>query len=107
MPRKNYTVSEIVLCTYIALYESALISEKKIAKIGNRSERSVAMKIQNIAAMLDDNKIPRNSKISALTGLTTGESGRETDWPTVQFWVTQGKEKHWSKCKIIVGQLLA
>lgn len=103
MPRKNYTEEEVVLCTYIALYEGALLSEKRIARIGGRSEGSVIMKVQNIAAMLDDKGIPRNPKVSALSGLPAGDSGRETDWPTVQSMVDLGKAEHWLKCKSILA----
>lgn len=91
MSRNNYTENEVILCTYIALYEGALLSEKKIANFGGRSEGSVKMKVQNIAAMLDDKDIPRNSSVSALAGLPAGESGRETDWPLVQGLVTLSK----------------
>jgi hypothetical protein len=104
MARKKYTENEVVLCAFIALYEGALISEKKISKIGGRSEGSVVMKVQNIAALLDDKNIPRSPTISALTGLPAGESGRETDWSIVQSMVGLGKAEHWSICKSIIAQ---
>jgi len=104
MSRNIYTEDEVILCTYIALYEGALLSEKKISSIGKRSEGSVKMKVQNIAAMLDDKKISRNPKISPLAGLPAGESGRETDWPTVQKMLGLGKKDHWSKCKEIIAK---
>ena len=103
MSRNAYTEDEVILCAYIALYEGALLSEKKIAGIGKRSEGSVKMKVQNIAAMLDDKKISRNTNVSALAGLPSGESGRETDWPLVQGLVDLGKKDHWSKCKAIIA----
>jgi hypothetical protein len=103
MSRNAYTVDEVVICAYIALYEGALLSEKKIAGIGKRSEGSIKMKVQNIAAMLDDKKVSRNAKVSALAGLPSGESGRETDWPSVQGLVALGKKEHWSKCKEIIA----
>jgi hypothetical protein len=79
MSRSAYTEDEVILCAYIALCEGALLSETKIAGIGKRSEGSVKMKVQNIAAMLDDKAISRNAKVSALAGLPARESGRETD----------------------------
>ena len=103
MSRNAYTEDEVILCAYIALYEGALLSEKKIAGIGERSEGSVKMKVQNIAAMLDDKGIARNTKVSALAGLPAGESGRETDWPLVKDLVNLGKKDHWAKCKEVIA----
>ncbi len=104
MSRNIYTEDEIILCAYIALYEGALLSEKKISNIGNRSEGSVKMKVQNIAAMLDDKNVSRNPSVSALAGLPSGESGRETDWLVVESLVNIGKKEHWVQCKNILAK---
>jgi|TARA_R110001592_G_scaffold325236_1_gene605087 hypothetical protein len=101
--RLLYTENEIILCTYIALYGKGLLVEKKIASYGKRPENSVIMKIQNIAAMLDDKGIERCSEISPLSGKTTGESGRETDWPIVEKLVAYKKKELWQKCKEILA----
>lgn len=103
MPKNYYTEQEVVLCAYIALYGSGLLSEKKIANFGTRSEGSVKMKVQNIAAMLDDKGISRCADIKALSGMPPGESGRETDWPIVKKVVVSGKAEHWAQCKSILS----
>ena len=105
MTRKSYTEDEVVLCSYIALYDGALLSERKISGIEKRSEGSVKMKVQNIVAMLDDKGVPRNRKVSALAGLPAGESGRETDWDLVSEMIKIGKNDHWAKCKEIIARV--
>lgn len=104
MSRNIYTEDEVILCAYIALYEGALLSEKKISSIGNRSEGSVKMKVQNITAMLNDKKISRNPSVAPLAGLPAGETGRETDWEIVKVLVNLGKKDHWAKCKEIIAK---
>jgi hypothetical protein len=99
---KPYTKNEIILCTHIALYDRGLLREKRIARYGDRSVDSVIMKVLNIAAMLDENGISRNSKVSPLTGKKTGERGRETDWPLVQELVQLEEKELWQKCKTIL-----
>lgn len=103
MSRKPYTVDEVVLCTYIAMYGAGLLVEKKVASFGKRSEGSVKMKVQNIAAMLDEKGIDRHPSISPLSGVTTGESGRETDWELVQVLANLEKSELWTKCKEILA----
>lgn len=104
MPKNYYTEQEVVLCAYIALYSSGLLSEKKIANFGSRSEGSVKMKIQNIAAMLDEKGIARNPAVKALSGMPPGESGRATDWSILEKLLSVGKENHWTQCKgILIG----
>ena len=102
--RKPYTDTDVILCTYIALYGRGLLVEKKIASYGKRSKGSVLMKVQNIVAMLDEKGISRCPEISPLTGKTTGESGRETDWGLVEQLVKLGKKELWQKCKSILAQ---
>ncbi|MDO6468565.1 hypothetical protein Q4498_10580 [Neptunomonas phycophila] len=104
MTRKAYTKDEVVLCSYIALYDGALLSEEKISGLEKRSKGSVKMKVQNIAAMLDDKGFSRNSKVSALAGLPAGASGRETDWDLVSEMINIGKSNHWAKCKEIIAR---
>lgn len=79
------------------------MAEKKIASYGKRPESSVKMKIQNIAAMLDEKGIKRCDDISPLSGKTTGESGRETDWPLVKKLINLEKKVLWQKCKKILS----
>jgi hypothetical protein len=103
MPRQEYTDDEVVLCTYIALYGRSLLIEKKIASYGKRSEASVKMKVQNIAAMLDEEGIERSQEVTALTGVTTGQDGRRTNWDVVSKLVGTSKDEHKQKCKEIIA----
>jgi len=100
--RNPYTENEVVLCAYIALFDTALLNTKKITSIAGRSEASIKLKVQNIAAMLDHKSIKRNQNITALTGLVRGETGRDTDWEVVEPLIQMGKEAHWKKCKGIL-----
>lgn len=103
MSRKPYAEDEIILCTYIAIYGPGLLVEKKVASFGKRSEGSVKMKVQNIVAMLDDKGIDRHPSISALSGVTAGDSGRETDWAQVQILAGLEKAELWGMCKEILA----
>jgi hypothetical protein len=44
----------------------------------------VTAKIQNIAAMLDEEGIPRENRVAPLTGRPAGKSGRRTNWDWVE-----------------------
>jgi len=57
------------------------------------------MKVQNIAAMLDEKNIQRSPEIISLSGKPKGESGRETDWPIVEKLVALDKRELWQQCK--------
>jgi hypothetical protein len=104
MAKNYYTESEIVMCAYIALHGRALLNEKKIASLGKRSEDSIKMKVQNIAAMLDEKGIQRNPDVPALSGKPPGESGRETDWEIVGELVTLTKKELLAKCTAILRE---
>jgi hypothetical protein len=86
MAKRNYfTPDEIVLCTYAAMYDERDFGGLlKIERLTNRSRASIQMKIQNIAAMVDEAGNARSSDISPLTGLPTGETGRKTNWKIVE-----------------------
>jgi len=85
MRRNSYTDNEIVLCTYAALYdEYDFGGVEAISRLTGRSVGSIKMKIQNIAAMLDEEGIPRNSHVSPLTGTPPGQSSRRTNWELVE-----------------------
>ncbi len=62
------------------------------------------MKVQNIAAMLDDKGIQRSPDVKALSGMPPGESGRETDWPLIEQLLSSGKSAHWQRCKSILSE---
>ena len=104
MKKNYYTQEEIILCTYIARFGHALLTEKKISSLGKRSETSIIMKVQNIASMLKEKGFKADPSISPLTGKTTGDSGRETDWPIVSSLVELEKAELWAKCKEIFSK---
>lgn len=52
---------------------------------------------------LDDKGISRCVDVKALSGMPTGESGRETDWPIVEKLLASGKADHWMQCKSILS----
>jgi hypothetical protein len=104
MAKKNYfTDDEIVLCTYAALYDAEDFGGvSRIEKLTNRSRSSIKMKIQNIAAFHEAG-IRRHSRVSPLTGLTTGRSGRTTNWKTVEPLAKLTKQSLFEKCCRILG----
>lgn len=102
MKRNLFTYDEIVLCTYAAMYnENDFGGIEKIYNITNRSRSSIKMKIMNIASMLDEEGIKRfnYNRIFPLTGLTTGETGRRTNWDIVSSLYTLPKNEFLTKCK--------
>jgi len=71
------------LVTYIARFGRGLFNEKSISRLHNRSEESIKMKVQNIASMLDEEGYDFSSDVTKLSGKTTGEKGRRTNWDIV------------------------
>ena len=109
MPKgKRYTMDEVTLCAYAALYDAHDFGglDKIISLEKNPSQRrsiaSVTMKIQNIASMLDEHRVERQSNVSPLTGLTTGKKGRKTDWNRVEICLSLRKEDFLRKCMQII-----
>ncbi len=102
MTRNLYTENEITLCTYIAMYGLDDFNDETIHNIYNRSLSSIKMKIQNIAAMLDEEGIKRYSEIKGLTGKTTGETGRRTNWNWVAKNIKLSKNDLLLKCNQIL-----
>ncbi len=101
--RKLFTRNEIVQCAYIARFGRGYFNEKRITRLENRSEASVAMKVQNIAAMLKEEGFQHSPDVSALSGVTTGEEGRRTNWDIVAPLAELGKEELKQRCKEIFG----
>lgn len=99
MPKNAYTLDEVILCTYAALYdEKDFGGIEKIYDITNRSISSIKMKISNIAAMLDEEGFYRESKVSPLTGTPKGSGARRTDWKTVKDLILLNKSDFLEKC---------
>src|SRR5689334_25348085 len=101
MAKRNYfTHDEIVLCTYAAIHDEGDFGGlSQIERLTNRSRASIQMKIQNIASMIDEAGIPRSSGVSPLTGLTTGESGRKTNWDIVEPLTRLPKQTLLERCR--------
>ena len=64
MKRNLFTKEEIILCTYISRFGKKEFDEENISKLKNRSVSSIKMKVQNIAAMLDEEGFVTNDNIS-------------------------------------------
>lgn len=105
--RNLFTIEEIVLCTYAAMYDSDDFGGiDKIYLLQHRSISSIKMKIMNIASMLDENGIQRfnYNYVPPLTGLTTGQTGRRTNWDIVELLYSLPKEEFLKRCMDIVEE---
>lgn len=105
MPSRNYfTPDEIMLCTYAAIYDSNDFGGVgRIERLTNRSSASIKMKIQNIAAMLDESGIERHNDVRALTGRPPGEAGRMTNWDQVEPLTLLKQPEFLAMCRAIAG----
>lgn len=100
--RKLFTEDEIVLCTYIARFGRGFFNEKRISRLENRSESSVKMKVQNIAAMLKEEGFQHSPDVSPLSGVTTGGDGRRTNWGIVESVAEVSKDGLKQRCRQIL-----
>ena len=99
MARRNlFTENEIVLCTYIARFGRAKYDESAIHNWCSRSLGSIKLKVQNIAAMLDEEGYPFSSRVTPLSGRPHGETGRRTNWNVVSSLVQLSQGAHYAKC---------
>lgn len=105
MAKRNYfTPDEIALCTYAAMYDARDFGGvSKIEGLTHRSNASIQMKIQNIAAMVDEAGISRSSDVSPLTGLPTGETGRKTNWAIVEPLSRLSRQAFLAQCRRILA----
>ena len=99
--RKLFTENEIILCTYIARCGRGYFNEKRVTRLENRSEASVKMKVQNIAAMLKEEGFQQRLDVSPLCGVTTGDEGRRTNWDVVAPLTEASNEDLKHRCKEI------
>jgi hypothetical protein len=103
MARNLYTKPEILLCTYAAMYDAEDFGGlSTIQKLQDRSLSSIKLKISNIAAMLDEESVPRKGKVSPLSGLPRGECGRRTNWPWVQSLCSLNQKSFLTQCIVTV-----
>lgn len=99
MTRNRNTPQELTLCTYAALYDARDFGDiEAIFSLGFRSLDSIKMKIQNIAAMFDEEGIGRDSPVKGLSGKPHGEAGRRTDWDFVSKYVKISRSEHLAEC---------
>lgn len=103
MKRNLFTKEEIILCTYIARFGKQEFNEDEISTLKGRSISSIKMKVQNIAAMLDEEGFYSSENISKLSGKTTGEKGRRTNWDIVRNLTDNSKQELLSKCEGIIS----
>lgn len=103
MKRKPYTKEEIILCTYIARFGKQEFTEDDISKLKDRSVSSIKMKVQNIAAMLDEEGYETSENIPKLSGKTTGEKGRRTNWDIVSTLALKTQNELLNDCGKIVN----
>ena len=99
MARRNlFTEDEIVLCTYIARFGRDKYDELAIHNWCSRSLYSIRMKVQNIAAMLDEEGYPFSQRVTPLSGSPHGEPVRRTNWDVVSSLVQLSETAHYAKC---------
>jgi hypothetical protein len=105
MARNRYTNDEVILCAYAAIYDANDFGGiAAIAALTCRSKSSIPMKIRNIACTLDEKGVARHNAIRPLTGKTTGDHGRKTDWATVEPLTAVNRDALLSMCLQIVGK---
>lgn len=103
--RNTFTPDEITLCAYAAMYDAHDFGGlARIGDLTHRNPASISMKIQNIAAMLDEAGIPRFSFVSGLSGRPPGEKGRTTNWEQVQQLTRLSKDQFLSRCRAILAK---
>ena len=103
MPRNRNTPQELTLCTYAALYDASDFGGiPEIFSLGFRSLDSIKMKVQNIAAMFDEEGIERGNSVKGLSGKPHGEIGRRTDWEFVSKYLQISKSDHLAECIAIL-----
>ncbi|EIK5595560.1 hypothetical protein LJ983_000060 [Vibrio parahaemolyticus] len=97
-PRNYYTLPEIVFCTYIARFGRSQFDETDVNDFSGRSLSSIKMKVQNIASMIDESGYKASNQVRLLTGKTTGEKGRKTNWDDVQSLLNLSQSELLKKC---------
>jgi predicted HNH restriction endonuclease len=103
MPGTPFTRGEIILCTYAARFDAEDFGGvEAIHTLGLRSEDSIKLKIQNIAAMLDEEVVSRDNDVPGLTGLPQGQIGRRTNWDWVSELVLLSRADLLAECRRVL-----
>lgn len=102
MAKNLFTDQEVVLCTYIARFGRGFFNEKRVSRLEKRSEDSVKMKVQNIAAMLNEEGYDSSDEVAKLGGLPRGQDGRKTNWHLVSALAELSKQEFKERCRPIL-----
>jgi len=104
MPKNYFTEDEIVLCAYAALYdEKEFDGVHGVHQLTRRSPSSISMKMRNIVAKLDEEGIPRNHRLTPLTGTARGGGGRPTNWEIVGPLTRKPQRDLQAQCQRIIA----
>jgi predicted HNH restriction endonuclease len=99
MAGSPFTRGEVVLCAFAARYDGDDFGGiEAIHSLTARSRDSIQLKINNIAAMLDEESVARESAVSPLSGLPAGQQGRRTNWDIVSELMSLSREQHLAEC---------
>lgn len=108
MAGSPFTWAEVVLCAYAARYEGDDFGGvEAIHSLNARSRVSIQLKVLNIAAMLDEEGVTRESAVNPLSGLPAGQQGRRTNWDVVSELVLLTREQHLADCRHILLEATA
>ena len=108
MAGSQFTRAEVVLCAYAARYHGDDFGGvEAIHSLTARSRDSIQLKVLNIAAMLDEEGITRESDVNPLSGLPAGQQGRRTNWDVVSELVPLSREHHMLECRSILQEASA
>jgi hypothetical protein len=100
-----FTRDEVVLCSYAARFDGDDFGGvEAIHSLTLRSRESIHLKVLNIAAMLDEEGVVRQSAVSPLSGLPTGQQGRRTNWDIVSELVALSRGEHLAECQGILDR---
>lgn len=103
MAGATFTRDEVVLCAYAARFNGDdFDGVEAIHSLTLRSRESIQLKVLNIAAMLDEEGVARESAVSPLSGLPTGQQGRRTNWNIVSGLVGLSRGEHLAECRRIL-----
>ena len=106
MRRNSFTEDEVVLCAYAALYDEYEFGGiDAIQRLTSRSRSSISMKIRNIAAKLEEEDLPRNNRITPLTGTAPGQGSRRTNWEIIEPLTRIPRRSLQTRCARIVASL--
>lgn len=100
-----FTRAEVVLCAYAARFDGDDFGGvEAIQLLTSRSRDSLQLKVLNIAAMLDEEGLTRESGINPLSGLPAGQQGRRTNWDVVSELVSLTRKQHLAECHDILHE---